>query len=289
MNTVSSSLAIVAPYIAGVIIERYSANLGMRILYAVMLVLYLSGALIQRRFLREDPSSTRERLSLASLTRALGQAYRGIPALLRQMSPSLKVLAWVVLLSFLANGVTSAFWVVYATQQIGLSAAEWGLILLIEAFVRLAAFLPAGLLVDRWGRRNALLTALAISTLAIPLFVVLSSFTAILLIRVATAVAFALAIPACTALMADLTPRSVRGQMMAAIGQGGILIAPAGGGAGGPALGYLFILPVVVASLAGGYLYTLNPAYPWLFSLLTTLLALILTFLFIRDPQRAEV
>ena len=289
MNTVSSSLAIVAPYIAGVIIERYSANLGMRILYAVMLVLYLSGALIQRRFLREDPSSTRERLSLASLTRALGQAYRGIPALLRQMSPSLKVLAWVVLLSFLATGVTSAFWVVYATQQIGLSAAEWGLILLIEAFVRLAAFLPSGLLVDRWGRRNALLTALAISAFAIPLFVVLSSFTAILLIRVATAIAFALAIPACTALMADLTPRSLRGQMMAAIGQGGILIAPAGGGAGGPALGYLFILPVVVASLAGGYLYTLNPAYPWLFSLLTTLLALILTFLFIRDPQRAEV
>jgi len=289
MNTVSSSLAIVAPYIAGVIVERYSANLGLRILYAVMLVTYLTSAFIQLRFLREDSSSPREPLKLAALTRALGQAYQAIPALLRQMSPSLRALASVILLSFLANGVTTAFWVVYATDQIGLSATDWGLILLVEALVRLIAFLPAGLLVDRWGRRNSLLVALAISLVAIPLFVVLKGVTAILLVRAAIAVAFALAISACTALMADLIPRFLRGQMMAAIGQGGIMIGPAGGGAGGPALGYLFIPLVMIASLAGGYLYTLNPAYPWLFSLVITLLSLMLTFFFIRDPQEAEV
>ena len=54
-------------------------------------------------------------------------------------------------------------------------------------------------------------------------------------------------------------------------------------------MGYLFIPPVMVASLAGGYLYTLNPAYPWLFSLATTLLSLMLAFFFIRDPQEAEI
>lgn len=289
MNTVSSSLAIVAPYIAGVIIERYSANLGMRILYAAMLVTYLSSSFIQLRFLRENSPAPREPLRLAALTRALEQAYRAIPTLVRPMSPPLRALASVILLSFLANGVTTAFWVVYATDQIGLSASEWGSILLIEAFVRLTAFLPAGLLVDRWGRRNSLLAALAISTVAVPLFVVLKSFTAILLIRAATAVAFALAIPASTALMADLVPRSLRGQMMAAIGQGGMMIGPAGGGTGGPALGYLFIPPVMVASLAGGYLYTLNPAFPWLFSLVSALLSLLLAVLFIRDPQKAEI
>ena len=289
MNAVSSSLAIVAPYIAGAIIERHSANLGMRILYAVMLVTYLSNSFIQLRFLRESASAPREPLKLAALTRALGQAYRAIPALLRHMSPPLRALASVILLSFLANGVTAPFWVVYAMDQIGLSASEWGLILLIEAFVRLAAFLPAGLLVDRWGRRNSLLAALAISLVAIPPFVVLRHFTAILMIRAVTAIAFALAIPASMALMADLVPRALRGQMMAAIGQGGMMIGPAGGGAGGPALGYLFIPPVMIASLAGGYLYTLNPALPWLFSLVTLLLSIVLAVLFIRDPQKAEI
>jgi MFS family permease len=289
MNSVSSSLAIVAPYAAGLIIERYTANLGMRILYAAMLLIYLISAFIQLRFLREPSPDPREPLRPAALTRALQRAYRSIPTLFRHMSPPLRALASVVLLSFLANGVASPFWVVYATGQIGLSASEWGLILLVEALIRLVTFPPAGLLVDRWGRRNVLLAALIVSLVATPLFVILKSFAAILLVRVAIGVAFALAMPASIALMADLVPRPLRGQMMAAIGQGGMMIGPAGGGAGGPSLGYLMIPPVIVASLAGGYLYALDPALPWLFSLLIALLSLILTLLFIKDPQQAEI
>ena len=178
---------------------------------------------------------------------------------------------------------------VYATEEIGLSATEWGLILLVEAVVKLFAFMAAGVLVDRYGRKKILLVALLISLFTIPLFVILKSFIAIMLIRAATAVAFALAIPASTALMADLVPRSLRGKMMAAIGQGGMMIGPAGGGAGGPALGYLFIPPVMVASLAGGYLYLINPIYPWVFSLATTVLSIILTVLYIKDAHSAEV
>ena len=289
MNTISSSLAIVAPFLAGLVIEKFSANLGMRILYAVMFAIYLLITFIQARFLREPSASAREPLKLTALTRALKQSYASIPALLKQMSPPLQALAWVILLSFLANGVASSFWVVYAVEEIGLSATEWGLILLVEAVVKLFAFMVAGVLVDRLGRKKILLVALEISLFTIPLFVILKSFIAIMLIRAATAVAFALAIPASTALMADLVPRSLRGKMMAAIGQGGMMIGPAGGGAGGPALGYLFIPPVMVASLAGGYLYMLNPIYPWVFSLATTVLSIILTVLYIKDAHSAEV
>jgi MFS family permease len=289
MNTISNSLAIFAPFIAGMVIEKYTANLGMRILYGGMFIIYLGSTLIQHRYLRETSPTPRQPLKIAALTQALGQAYGSIPALIKQMSKPTKALAWVILLSFLANGVASAFWVVYATEQIGLSATKWGLILLVEAVVRLFSFMLAGLLVDRWGRRKVLLAALLISVFTQPLFILLKSFTAILLIRAATAVAFGLAIPACTALMADLVPRNLRGKMMAAIGQGGLMIGPAGGGSGGPALGYLFIPPVMIASLAGGYLYTLNPAFPWLFSLVTTVLSIFLTVFYISDAQSAEV
>jgi MFS family permease len=74
MNTISSSLAIIAPFLAGLIIEKYSANLGMRILYACMLAIYLFSTLIQARFLREPSSSPREPLKLPALTRALEQS-----------------------------------------------------------------------------------------------------------------------------------------------------------------------------------------------------------------------
>jgi MFS family permease len=289
MNTISSSLAIFAPYMAGLIIEKYTANLGMRILYVAMLIIYLFNTVIQYRYLRESSSTHRQPLKLKALTQALGKAYASIPALLKQMSTPMKALAGVILLSFLANGVATAFWVVYATEQIGLSTVEWGLIMLVEAGVKLITFMVAGVLVDRWGRRHILLAALLISMVAIPLFILLRSFTAILLIRVVIGIAFALAIPASTALMADLVPRSLRGTLMAAIGQGGLMIGPAGGGMGGPALGYLFIPPVMIASLAGGYLYTLNPAYPWLFSTITTMLSIFLTVIYINDARRAEI
>jgi MFS family permease len=287
LNTISSSLAIFAPYIAGVIIERFSANLGMRILYAAMLAIYMAATFIQMRFLKETSSAPRNPLQLPALLNALSQAYRRIPALVRQMPRSLIALAVVVVLNFMANGMTGSFWVVYATERIGLSATQWGLILLAEAVVKLVLFLPAGLLVDRWGRTASLTAALVISTLVTPLFVVLSGLTAILLVRAVIAVAFVLAIPACMALMADLVPRSVRGQMMAAIGQGGIILGSVGS-PGGPAVGYLIIPPLMVASLAGGFLYTLNPVYPWIFSVIAGLLSILLTVLYIRDPQQAE-
>ena len=45
----------------------------------------------------------------------------------------------------------------------------------------------------------------------------------------------------------------------------------------------------MLSSLAGGYLYAANPAYPWFFVLIAAALSILLTVLFIRDPQRAEI
>jgi MFS family permease len=289
MNTISTGLAIFAPYIAGTVIDSYGANMGVRTLYGVMMILYLASAIINLRFLKEIGLHSEEGLNISRLSSVLKDAYRGIPAMLRQLPPSLKALTGVIVLSFMANGVASPFWVVYAVEQIGLSPAAWGLILLLETVLRLLMFIPAGMLVDRWGRTASLLAALLLSLVAIPLFVFATSFTSVLLIRATVAIAFATAIPACTALMADTVPRGIRGRVMAAIGQGGIMIGPAGGGTGGPAMGFMIILPLMVASLAGGYLYAQNPAYPWFFVLITTAISIVLTFLFIRDPQKAEV
>lgn len=209
--------------------------------------------------------------------------------MLKRLPRSLKALAGVIALSFMANGVASAFWVVYAVEHIGLSSSAWGLILLIETVLRLVMFMPAGMLVDHWGRTASLLAALLLSLVSIPLFVFATSFTSVLLVRATVAVAFAIAIPACTALMADTVPRDIRGRVMAAIGQGGIMIGAAGGGTGGPAVGFIITIPLMIASLAGGYLYALNPTYPWFFVLITTTISIILTVLFIRDPERAEI
>ena len=67
------------------------------------------------------------------------------------------------------------------------------------------------------------------------------------------------------------------------------MLGMAGGGMGGPGVGFVITIPLMIAAFAGGYLYDLNPSYPWFFTALTTAISLFLILLFIRDPQKAEV
>jgi MFS family permease len=261
----------------------------MRLLYGAMLSANLISAVVLGRFLREPPRGVGVHLRLMDLPRVLFDTYAGVPAMLRGMPRALRALSGVIVLSFMANAVASPFWVVYAVERSGLSLVEWGLVLLVESGLKLVAFLPAGLLVDRWGRTSSLLAALLLSLVATPLFVLTAGFAAVLLVRVLMALAFTIAIPACTALMADLVPRPTRGRVMAAVGQGGIMLGSTGGGTGGPAVGYLITLPMILSALAGGLFFERHPAYPWLFVVLTTALSVALTVRWVRDPRDIEL
>ena len=296
LNTISNSLAIVAPFIAGSVITIYGDLRGMRLLLISMAALYGTATLIHYRFLRDidvlqetGDDAGYNSISIRSIAGFFKQTYATIPGTLRALPTSLKALAGVIVLSFMANGVASPFWVVYATEEVGLSSAAWGLVLLIETAFRLALFIPAGMIVDRWGRSKTLLASLTLALFAVPSFVFVSGFASALMIRSAVAVSFAMVMTSCTSLMADTVPRRLRGQVMSALGQGSIMIGPAGGGTSGPSVGYVAAIPLVVSSLLGGMLYTWSPVLPWVFVFCTTLLSILLIVFFIRDPQEAEV
>lgn len=84
--------------------------------------------------------------------------------------------------------------------------------------------------------------------------------------------------------MADLVPRA-----MAALGRGSIMLGSTAGGIGGPSLGFLMAVPLVIASCAAGLLYGAQPAYPWFASSVALLLCTLVTMSFVRDPKTAEV
>jgi MFS family permease len=283
-------LTVFAPYIGGIVVDTYGPKTGPRALYGVVMVAYLIAAVIQTRFLRETTTNgvNRKRLTLSDLRGVLRDAYKGILPLLGQLPHSLKALAAAIILSYVATAMAGPFWALYAVDHIGLSVSTWGVILLVELILKSVMFIPAGILVDRWGRTVSAITALSISLVCTPLFVLAPSFVAVLLGRIGIAIAYAIGLPACSALMADIVPREVRGRVMAALGHGGIKIGVAGGGAGGPGVGYVTIIPLMFASLAGGYLYTWHPASPWIGATIATALAILLIALFIRDPKQAE-
>ena len=288
MNTLSGAPALFAPYIAGALLSSIGVEMAMRYLYAFLALTSVASATINLRFLKETQTATKG-VRLPDLGRALKEAYSGLPALLRRLPRSLRALGVVITLSFMCNAIAGPFWVIYAADHIGLSAKEWGLILLLESALRNLAYIPAGMLVDRYGRLLPILGGLLFSLITVPLFVFAKGFTAVLLIRLAVAVINAFMMPACAAFMADTVPRDIRGRVMAALGRGSVMIGMAGGGTGGPGVGFLITIPLMVASLAAGYLYDYNPAYPWYFVFFATLISIMVAGFFIREPKEAEL
>ena len=289
MNTLASSLAMFSPYIAGLVLDSYGAIFGMKVLYGLLAVASFISALVNLRYLKETRTVAGDGEPHTGIREIFRGAYGGIPSMLRRLPRTTRALGAIITLTFVANAISSPFWVVYAVEQIGLSSVEWGLILLVEAALRTVLYIPAGMLVDRYGRAKSLIASLAISLVSIPLFVFSTRFVEVLLIRMAVALVNVLFSPACSALIADTVPRDIRGRVMAAFGRGTILVGASGGGTGGPGMGFLITLPVMVASLAGGILYAMDPAYPWFFVLVTTIISLATAAFFVRDPQEAEI
>ena len=176
---------------------------------------------------------------------------------------------------------------VYAKTHLGLTASQWGLILLVEFGLRNLTTVPAGFLTDRFGRTRFLIAALLLSA-ATPLYLLAGSFGFVLAIRCVIAVAAAFFGPAMGALLADTVPSAIRGRVMAAIGRGSVSIGSASGGTGGPGTGFLTTLPLMAAALCGGFLYAWNPATPFLLVFGLTVVALLVSVAFVRDPKTAQ-
>lgn len=288
MNTLAGILSIFAPYVAGTVVEQYGPNWGVRGLYLAMLLLYVGSGWISQRYLKETAVNADRKIDMSSITSSFKEAYGGFPELFGELPRTIWALTGVIILSFMFNGIATAFWVVYAIEEIGLSPTDWGLVLLLETLARNILFIPGGLWVDRVGRTVALAGSLILALIAMPIFVAATGFTGVLIARLIIVAGQALMMPASTALMADSVPRRMRGRVMAAAGRGSVMIGAAGGGTGGPGTGYLITIPIMVSSLAGGYLYAANPAYPWYVASALMVLAIVLTGLFIRDPETAE-
>jgi MFS family permease len=228
---------------------------------------------------------TKSKLNILAI---LKETYAGIPDLIRNMPRSIKALGILAGLGFIANGISSPFWVVYVTDIIKLSNIEWGLILFLESVFKTILTIPCGMISDRFSRTKTLFAAVLCSLVALPSLILAQTFLDVLIIRLGVGLAGALFLPSSTALMADYIPRDMRGRVMAAIGRGSVLVGATGGGTGGPGMGYLFTIPVMVASILGGLLYTQNPTYPWICMLGITIIQLLSLVFFIRDPEKAE-
>ena len=232
MTTVAGATALIAPYIAGVLLDAYGIDAGMRILYGAMAAAGGIASTINLLFIRETREIETEKITVGGLVRALRNSYSGISSLLKEFSYPLRAMSTISILAYVVNGIASPFWVIRAETHIGLTRRAWGMVLMIEQGFRSLIGIPAGFCVDRYGRTKFILVALVAYSVLVPLFLYAQTFREVVLVRCAIVLVGSFFSPACSALVADLMPRNIRGRSMALVGRGSVRMAAASGGTG---------------------------------------------------------
>ena len=283
ITAIPGFVGILSPYIGGYLTTVLGVERGMRLLYGVTIVALLLTALMNWRFLEETlrkPSGSR-----TDLPRIVRGSYGSILKALRWLPRGLRFYALMIVLTLFFNSLTAPFWVVYATEVLGISNLDWGSILTLNMVIQVLLSIPAGGLIDRYDKRRVAAFALALSAVPALAFPFSGGFLGALLAFVPLAVANAFLMPVAGALMADMVPVERRGMVMAALGRGMLMTNVRGGGGGGPGMGFVLCLPVIVGSLLGGYIYDTSPTMPWILLGLVLMVNAVLAAFFLRPSE----
>jgi len=275
-------IRIIAPYIAGLFIAKFELIPAMRIGFTFSFVTGLAVAALRFFFLKETLVSS-EPVDWNPV-RLFLNAYGDMAVALRWVWDNIRVYAALSMsLSFLSSMILP-FWIIYAAVEIGLNPYQWGVILLWSGAARAVLSLFMGEIVDRFGPRRCFLAGFILSIPSMFLFTLTTGFWGVLATYTVTVLASVLIWIASQVYLADSIPKEIRGRIMAGLGSG-VTLGVAG--IGFPS-GFLIFLPKALGSLAGGYMYHLIPALPWVLQSGLLLIGLVYTWLMLRDPERPQ-
>ncbi|MFF5177241.1 MFS transporter [Micromonospora sp. NPDC000316] len=126
------------------------------------------------------------------------------------VSPAIRKLLVVALLTNTGRGVWVASFVLFFTRSVGMSLAQVGLSALIAGIVGIAAATPVGMIADRAGMRRVLLILYLISGTAMLLYLAVGNFWSFVAVGCLAAVASESSVGVRTAVIAALTDEGER-------------------------------------------------------------------------------
>ena len=124
----------------------------------------------------------------------------------------------------------------------------------------MALAIPAGRIMDRYGRRRLIIPMILLTPLLPLWFIFARGFMDLVILMAVMATASAFLMPGFQSLVADYTPRKRRGRVLAAIGGGRFFVNIRMTIVGG---GVLLFLPATIAAYFGGTLYQTSIMLPF--------------------------
>jgi len=257
---------LISPYIGGIILETRGEE-GLRLILLLVAIADTLRALIYAKFLEETLTISRKvsAFNIRSLFAPLIDAFR----ILRVASRSIKGFCLLQVINGFSWSMIMPFIILYALQVISLSPSQWGFISTIESVVILTLRIPGGILADRCSRKSLLLIASLWDIGYFMVFINSRSFLQIFIAIIIRRIVLTLADPAWPALQADLIPRRQRGRVFSI-------------------LNALSAFSGFFGSIVGGYLFDMNPAFPFWFFIPLNFIGFLVLLSFIQEPQKPE-
>jgi MFS family permease len=220
---------VIAPTIGGFIIAGYGLGKGMHFGLSMSILLGAVTLLVASRIRLDLPPSP-GRTSFAGVWRAL-------PSTLR------KLLASDIFIRT-CEGMVDVFLVIYATTVLGISAAQFGILIAVQTLTSIVVQIPAARLADRFGRKPFVVATFAAFSF-FPIAVVLSGEFSSLLLAFVVGGLREIGEPSRKAMIVDLAEPHLRARSVG--------------------LYYLVrSLAITPAAFIGGLLWRITPAFPFI-------------------------
>lgn len=262
--------AVFSPLVAGFLVNLFSIDFGMRIVYSIALTSGLAASIVRHLFLKETLKESKP-VKLKEFKTAFKDALSEIFDAWRFMPKSLVFLLFSSLIIAFTDPFFYSFGSLYALKIAGLTDFEWSKVNTAKFAVILAAGLFLGKAVDIFGGKKALITAHLIFAAFTMLFILSTNFSMLLMVYIFLALASVLYGSATSALQADIIPKEKRGRVLGSMGA-------------------LYILASALGSLAGGFLYeSVSPQAPFLLVVPLDTISLLIILLKVKEPEKKEV
>jgi len=281
---IPSAFGIASPILGGWLIDVLGIKPAVKGLYLAGFFVALLVASLRLKFLKETLNTGGGfKITLGSVPGLIMKSYGDVIRVVREAPRRLIVLSLLISGCTFIVSLVSPFWIIRAKETIGLSTADWGVILLVNGAVNVLLSLPAGGFVDKYSKRLVAGICLILGAVPVYLFLYATNFWQVLVLGVLIMLPNTFLNPSFQAMFTDMVPRAKRGRTIAALGGGGVWLM---GGAWGT--GVIAMLSMTAGSLLSGYVYRYNSSLPWILLSVALVILGILFITQIKESDRVE-
>ena len=267
INLITKVSTTPSPLIAGFLFTRYGVIGTSRIAFVLVSMAFLAASLMRWR-LKEDsdkPEVTAKDV-LGSLGSAKGFA-EGI-GVWKEMPRVLSTLLSVELLYLIPNIMFNVIMTLYLINDLGITEIQLAYLGSIIGVTMIIFAIPAGKIIDRFGRVRPLLFGYALTAFTVPVLLD-ATFTRLLMATPIIGLLNIIFYTSTQALWADLIPEDKRGRVMGS-------------------KSFFSLLAVAGGNIAGGLIYDhVSHTLPVYIFMAVNIPCFILTWLYIKEPERA--